>query len=34
MSVRQHDLCATGKARLIVKQDLSVLVVHAGGVPP
>jgi hypothetical protein len=34
MSVCGRDLCATGKARLAVKQDLSALVVHAGGVPP
>ena len=34
MSVREHDLCATGKARLVVEQDLSALVVHAGGVSP
>jgi hypothetical protein len=34
MSVRERDLCPTGKARLVIEQDLSALVVHAGGVPP
>jgi hypothetical protein len=34
MSVRERDLCAAGKARLVIEQDLSALVVHAGRVPP
>jgi hypothetical protein len=33
-SVRERNLCATGKARLVIEQDLLVLVVHAGRVPP
>ena len=32
MSVRERDLCATGKTRLVLEQNLSALVVHAGGV--